>query len=214
MAMLLFPGQLGAPVRLVDVLREAHEENRKARDEELRARVKAKIPIDDETRWPAIGGIVKDIDEAAGKQDSVSLARLAGDLLKATAGNALEPIGDFVAPEGADDIVIVFRVISAAERLNGNARLADAWQQVAALERDGVSTIERRQADERVVQAQIAICRETIAEIRGVTVPDGADIWEGLRLAGLVPWLLVACRYFLLLPPGKALRCGLPSSST
>lgn len=214
MALLLFPGQLGAPVRLLDVLREAHENNRKARDDELQARVKAGAPTDDETRWPVVAGIVSAIGDAAGKQDSANVARLAADLHRATAGNALEPIGDFVGPEGVDDVVVVFRVVSAADRLNANARLADAWQQVVDLEREGAPTVDRRQADERVIQAQLAICRETIAELRGIDAPAGADVWEGLRLAGLVPWLLMAARYFLTLPPGKALRCGLPSSST
>lgn len=214
MALLLFPGQLSAPVRLVDVLREAHEAARKARADELAARAKAGAPVDDETRWPVVSGIVAAIGDANAKQDSAALARLAGDLHKATAGHALEQLEDFVGPDGVDDLVVVFRVVSAADRLNGNARLADAWQAVVDLERDGGPMVDRRLADERVLQAQLAICRETIAEVQGVDVPVGADLWEGLRLAGLLPWLLMACRHFLTLPPGKALRCGLPSSST
>jgi hypothetical protein len=214
MAVLLFPGQLSAPVRLLDVLREAHEASRKARADELAARAKAGAPVDDETRWPVVSGVISAIGDAAGKQDSAALARLAGDLHRATAGNALEPIGDFVGPEGVDDLVVVFRVVSAADRLNGNAQLADAWQAVVDIERDGGPMVDRRLADERVLQAQLVICRDTIAEVRGVDVPVGADVWEGLRLAGLLPWLLMAARHFLALPAGKALRCGLPSSST
>lgn len=214
MALLLFPGQLSAPVRLLDVLREAHEAARKTRADELAARAKAGAPVDDETRWPVVSGIVAAIGDASGKQDSAALARLGADLQRATAGNALEPIGDFVGPEGVDDLVVVFRVVSAADRLNANARLGDAWQTVVALEREGAPMVDRRLADERVLQAQLSICRETIAEVRGVDVPADADVWEGLRLAGLLPWLLMAARHFLTLPPGKALRCGLPSSST
>lgn len=214
MALLLFPGQLSAPVRLVDVLREAHDIARKARADEIAARNKAGAPLDDETRWSVVAGVVGAIGEAHAKQDSAVLARLGGDLARATSGNALEPIGDFVGPDGVDDLVVVFRVASQADRLNGNARLADAWQTVVDIERDGGPMVDRRLADERVLQAQLAICKETIAEVRGVDVPAGADLWEGLRLAGLVPWLLMACRHFLTLPPGKALRCGHPSSST
>ena len=214
MAVLVFPGQLSQPARLVDVLREAHDASRKTRDDEIAGRRKAGVPLDDGTSWAVVDGIVGAIGDARGQQDSAALARLAGDLARATSGNVLEPLGDFVGPDGVDDVVVVFRVASQSARLSDNARLADAWARVVELERAGASMVDKREADEGVVQAQLAIVRATVAEVRGIDVPEGADLWEGVRLAGLLPWFAAAARWFLTLPPGKALRCGLPSSST
>lgn len=212
--LLVFPGQRAQPASLRAVLEAAWEEGRRARLEEIAQRTKAGVPLDDETAWPVVDGIIASIAEAKAKADSAALARLAGELARATAGNAIADPGPFVAPDGLDGLTIVCEVISQAERLGLMATLADAWAALAELERAGASSSARRAADEAVVLAQLAICRRVIVTIGGIEVPDGADLWEGLRLAGLLGPLFTAARWFLTLPPGKALRCGLPSSST
>jgi hypothetical protein len=211
--LLVFPGQRAQPAPLRAVLEAAWSESRRARLEEIAQRTKAGVPLDDETAWPVVEGVVGGIVEAKAKADSAALARLAGDLIRATAGNALADPGDFVAPDGIEGLTVVCEVISQAERLGLMAALADAWAALAELERAGASSSARRAADEAVVLAQLAVCRRVIVQLGGVDVPDGADLWEGVRLAGLVGPLFTAARWFLTLPPGKALRCGLPSSS-
>lgn len=212
--LLVFPGQRAQPAPLRAVLEAAWNEARRARADEIAARVKAGVPLDDETSWLSVGVITDAIAEAKQKQDSVALARLAGELLQATAGHSLVELGEFVAPEGVDGLVITCAVLSQAERLDLMAALADAWAALAELERQGASATARRAADEAVVAAQLAIVRKVIVHLGGVDVPEGGDLWEGVRLAGLLGPLFSAARWFLTLPPGKALRCGLPSSST
>lgn len=212
--LLVYPGQRSQPASLRAVLEAAHNETRKARQDDIAARTKAGIPLDDETAWPVVDGIVASIADAKAKQDSAALARLGGELVRATSGNALVDVGEFAAPEGIDGVVITCVVLSQAQRLDMMATLADAWAALAELERAGASTSARRVAEEAVLAAQVAVCRAVIVEVGGVSVPEGADLWEGVRLAGLLGVFFAAARYFLQLPPGKALRCGLPSSST
>lgn len=210
MLLMVFPGQRAQPAPLRAVLEAAHNETRKARLDDIAARTKTGIPLDDETAWPVVDGIVGAVIDAKAKQDSAALARLAGDLSRATSGNAIVDPGEFVAPEGIDDVTITCVVISQAERLDLMASLADAWSVLAELERVGASSSARRAAEEAVLAAQVALCRAVIVEVGGVSVPDGADLWEGVRLAGMLGAFFAAARYFLQLPVGKVLRCGLP----
>ena len=98
--LLVYPGQRAHPAPLRAVLEAAHNEARKARLDDIAARTKAGIPLDDETAWPVVDGVVGAIADAKAKQDSAALARLAGDLARATTGNAIVDPGEFVAPEG------------------------------------------------------------------------------------------------------------------
>lgn len=214
MGLLVFPGQRSQPAPLVDILREAHELARAARATEVEQRTKAGIPLDDSTVWPVVDGILGALDDAREKQDSATLARLGGDLARATAGNALAELPAFVPPEGVDGVTVTMQVIAQAERLDLNAALGDAWSALLAAERADASMSTRRAADEAVLQAQLAIVRRVVIDVRGLEAPEGCDLWEGVRLAGLLPAFYGAARHFLALPPGKALRCGLPSSST
>jgi hypothetical protein len=212
--LLVYPGQRAQPAPLVAVLRAAWDEARKAKLDDIAARTKAGIPLDDETSWLVVDGIIAAVGDARAQQESAALARLGGDLTRATSGNAIIDPGEFVAPEGVDDVVITCVVISQAERLDLMASLADAWSVLADLERLGASASARRAAEEAVLAAQVAICRRVIVEVGGASAPDGSDVWEGIRLAGLLGVFFSAARYFLQLPPGKALRCGLLLSST
>lgn len=214
MGLLVFPGQRSQPAPLVDILREAHELARATRAAELEQRRKAGIPLDDNTAWPVVNGILGALDDAREKQDSATLARLAGDLARATTGNALVELPAFVPPEGIDGVVVVLQVISQADRLDLNAALGDAWAALLAAERADASMLTKRAADEAVLQAQLAIVRRVVVDVRGIEAPEGCDLWEGIRLAGLLPAFYSAARHFLTLPPGKALRCGLLSLST
>lgn len=214
MGLLVFPGQRSQPAPLVDILREAHELARAARATELEARRKAGIPLDDSTAWPVVDGILGALDDAREKQDSATLARLGGDLARATAGNALIELPAFVTPDGVDGVTVTMQVISQADRLDLNAALGDAWSALLVAERADASMSTKRAADEAVLQAQLAIVRRVIVDVRGLEAPEGYDLWEGVRLAGLLSAFYSAARHFLSLPPGKALRCGLPSSST
>lgn len=214
MGLLVFPGQRSQPAPLVDILREAHELARASRAAEVEQRTKAGIPLDDSTAWPVVDGILGALSDARARQDSATLARLGGDLARATSGNALVELPAFVPPEGIDGVMVTMQVIAQAERLDLNAALGDAWSALLAAERADASMSTKRAADEAVLQAQLAIVRRVVVDVRGLEAPEGCDLWEGVRLAGLLPAFYSAARHFLALPPGKALRCGLPSSST
>ena len=74
---LIYPGQQGAPVALLDVLREAHEAARANRQAEIDARVKARIPLDDSTNWQEVGELVSRASLAHGERDSAKVASAA-----------------------------------------------------------------------------------------------------------------------------------------
>lgn len=214
-AILIYPGQEGEPVALSAVLREAHDEARKVRQAEIDARNKARIPLDDSTNWDEVSKSVESLASANSAKDSSKVADHARALVAATEGNALEPVGDFVAEPDHDGIVVTFRVVDEATRRDWNARTQAAWLAIrAALRTDDM--VARREAYHRLESVYEQVVIGVVAKLDGLQGLKStvAESMPALRLAGLLVPLYSAARHFLELPPGKALRCGLPALST
>lgn len=213
-AILIYPGQTGEPVALSAVLREAHDEARRARQAEIDARKKAGIPLDDSTDWRALAATADALRAACDARDAPRVADLARVAVASTEGNALEPIGEYVADPDHEGIVLTLRVVDEATRRQWNAQTQAAWMTIrAAMRSDDV--LARREGYDRLERVYESIVVGVVAKLEGLrglrdTV---AESMPALRLAGLLVPLYSASRYFLELPPGKALRCGLQPPS-
>lgn len=214
-AILIYPGQEGEPVALSAVLREAHDEARRVRQTEIDARNKARIPLDDSTNWDEVSRSVESLVGANSAKDSSKVAEHARALVAATEGNALEPFGDFMADHDHDGVVVTFRVVDEATRREWNARTQAAWLAIRnSMRSDDV--IARREAYHRLESVYEQVVIGTVTKLEGLQglKPTVVESMPALRLAGLLVPLYSAARHFLELPPGKALRCGLPAQST
>lgn len=206
---LIYPGQRGEPVSLLAVLREAHEAARKARQGEIDARSRARIPLDDSTNWDAVGDIASSIQSAVTAKDSSAAARGARELLAATDGNALEPLPEFTPDNELEGITVTMQIVDDATRRLWNAQTQAAWMAVRdAMRLDDVMA--RRDAYSRLESAYEAVIVGVVVSLGGLDglKPTVVESMPALRLAGLLPPLHTAARHFLDLPPGKALRCG------
>lgn len=214
-AILIYPGQQGEPVALLSVLREAHEAARASRQAEIDARKKARVPLDDSTNWQEVGEAVARASLAHGARDSVAVAAAARDLVAFTDGNALEALGDFVPDPDLNGIVVTMRIVDDATRRLWAAQTQAAWMAIRdAVKLDDV--IARRDAYARLEAVYEAVVVGVVAKLEGLQgLRDSvAESMPALRLAGLLVPLHGAARYFLELPPGKAVRCGLQPLST
>jgi hypothetical protein len=212
-ALLIHPGQLSEPVMLQDVLAEAHEANRRARDEQIEKRKRERVPLDDTTDWKAVDEIKARI--AGLGQDSPALFLAATDLRSHVEGNALEPIGPYQPNPDVDGVKVTFRIVTMAENRMWSAEIQSLWaaRRDAFLAGDVVTAQAKLNAIDVVAHRVIAA---VVAKLEGVDGFSGDVVEDGdaLEAAGLATPLYTACRHFLDLPRGKALRCGVPPQST
>jgi hypothetical protein len=212
---LIYPGQLGEPAPLQGILREAHDEARKVRQAEIDARTKARIPLDDSTRWPDVEEAVLAVSLARDARDSVKVAEHARRLVALTEGNALEALAPYEPAPELDGIAATMRVVDDATRRLWTAKTQAAWMAIRdAVKHDDVMA--RRDAYDRLEAVYEEVIVGVVAKLDGLqgmrdTV---AESMPALRLAGLLVPLHTAARHFLELPPGKALRCGQQPPST
>ena len=212
------PGTVLPWVRLVDVLREQHEDAVAARVKEIAERKTNSAPLDDETRWPEVERIYAEAGAHVARRATSAVEDAARALLRAVAGNEIAPLLPLDLPDDLDDVEVRLRVLSDADRRSMLGDVIEALMRLSAAHREGKGNDELRELDALAARAQDAYVLATIAEVRGVSVldPDGApaapasvaDLLPGLRLAGVVSWLLSAGRYAQELPAGKAVRCG------
>ena len=151
------------------------------------------------------------------KKDGPAVGVSAQTILHSTAGNALSDPGEFKAPEGIDleGIMVRFRVVTEGQRKKWTAAAAMA----ARAYRDALvakDTVAMMSADEKIAEVYADCICAVLESIDGVDglKPDLRDNVEAFRAVGLFSPLYRACDYFLELPPGKALRCGLPRPLT
>jgi hypothetical protein len=190
-------------------LREAHDAARVSRQAEIDARQKARIPLDDSTRWPDVEEAVSAVSLAHGARDSVKVAEHARRLLALTDGNAIGPLGDYQPDPELDGIMLTMRVVDDATRRLWTAKTQAAWMSIrSSLKTDDVMT--RREAYDRLEAVYEEVIVGVVAKLDGLQGLKAtvAESMPALRLAGLLVPLHTAARYFLELPPGKALRCG------
>lgn len=212
---LVYPGTLGQPVALQDVLREAHNEMRTTRQALIDKRTKMRIPLDDDTNWSALDDSVRAVSAAVAAQDGPAAQRAAQAIVDAVAGNTLEPLPEYQPDPALDGIVVTMKIAGDADRRRWVAEVAKAWQAVDESRQRG-DAVEVAQA----LSALDAVCSDVVAavvvKIEGIEglADTVAASMPGLVGAGLLSPLYAAARHFLELPPGKAVRCGLPPLST
>jgi hypothetical protein len=212
---LIYPGQLGEPAPLQSILREAHDAARASRQVEIDARTKARIPLDDNTRWPDVEEAISATSLAHGARDSVKVAEHARRVVALAEGNALEPLPPYEPSPDVEGIIVTMRIVDDATRRLWTAQTQAAWLAI----RDAAKTddiMARRDAYDRLERVYEEVVCGVVAKLDGLQgLRDSvADSMPALRLAGLLVPLYTAARHFLELPPGKALRCGQPAPST
>ena len=212
---LIYPGQKGAPVALLSVLREAHEAARVERKAQIEARTKKRIPLDDTTDWQAVGEAIDAVAAAGKAKDSPSVALAARRIVEATEGNALEPIGDYEPSDALEGIVVTMQVVADAQRRMWSAEIQAQWaaRRDALLLGNIVAGQEALNAIDVVAERMVSTVVVKIDGIDGMR-DTVADSMPGLVSAGLLTPLFQAARHFLELPAPKALLCGQQQPST
>jgi hypothetical protein len=214
--LLIYPGTRGAPVPLQDVLKEAHEAFRIARQAQIDKRRKTKSPLDDTTDWQAVGEGVAAVSLAHSARDSALVARHARELVEATEGHAIEPVGDYEQNAAVDGVVVTMQVVADADRRMWQAETSACWDRIR-LARIAGDHVGAQQALNDMDAVAAKVVAAVVVEIGGAVDLQSksvADAMPGLVLAGLLAPLYTAARHFLELPAPKALRCGLPPLST
>jgi hypothetical protein len=199
---LIRPGAVSDWVRLQDAMRESHEAQQKDRADDIEGRKKNGIPLDDETDWHAVGA-------AVAKKDSAEVARL-------TSGHALLPLPDYVDVSAYDDVSVVFRAISEAQRRTLALALSAAQDAVkAAAKLDDVGALDAACAKRDDAYAAFVKAAVARVDVGGEALgPLKDDDVEALRITDLLQPLYVAARDFQRLSPGKGKRFGsLPQST-
>jgi len=213
--LLIYPGTKGTPVPLQDVLREAHESSRALRLAQIEGRKKRRVPLDDHTDWTQVADSVKRLSEAATARESPIVAKEARLLAELTEGNALEEIEPYEPAPELDGIVVTMQVVSDADRRNWSAETSAAWGRVKEARMAG-DMVAMAAATNALDALAAKVAAAVVVEIQGIEGLKAtvAESMPGLVLAGLLTPLYSAARHFLELPPGKAVRCGLPPLST
>jgi hypothetical protein len=205
-ALLLYPGDVGEPVSLQAILREAHDASRAAVVAEIAARVKSNVPLDDSTDWRAVASADATLSAAIVARDTSAVGASARAIAGLVSGYTLADPGEYVDSEDLDGVSVTLRMCSDAQRRGWVARRASAWRAW----RDAADDEGKRDADERLCllyEEMITVCLASVTGLQGMR-STLAESLPGLRLAGLLVPFHDAVRYFLELPPGKALRCG------
>jgi hypothetical protein len=207
--LVVLPGSVGPRRRLVDVLREQHNDRVEAWKLDVAFREKHGIPSTPDIDWAEERRRAAAITVAVEREDP-ALVRLGATAALTAMSPAPQDPGEFVEPEGLGDVVIAPRFVSARKM----RELRTAWAQaLSAGDREATE-----QAENRIIDCCIA----TIDGLQYTAAPVGDDVGnpsnahelEAWRAAGLTPWLLVAALYLQGLPSGKAWRSGVRLPTT
>lgn len=214
-SILVYAGQVSEEVALVNVLKEAHESFRIARNKQIEERKKKNIPLDDDTNWVFVDQLKQMILK---EESSSALSQLGRDLIEATIGNELKVIGDFEEPEDIKEIKLKFKMISQSSRRIFQAELNQVLEARKDALRDGDS-LQAAKLFNEFEKVSFRLIEQTVESISGVEGIDNFNtdseekrdqLIDALDASGLAVHLYSACNYFLELPRKKALRCGVP----
>jgi hypothetical protein len=202
--LVVLPGSVGPRRRLVDVLREQHNDRVEAWKLDVAFREKHGIPSTPDIDWAEERRRAAAITVAVEREDP-ALVRLGATAALTAMSPAPQDPGEFVEPEGLGDVHIKPRFVSAREM----RELRTAWAQaLSAGDREAVELAEN------------AIIGDCVDVIEGLEYSDGIEVdpdvfeYDAFRAAGLTPWLLVAALYLQGLPSGKAWRSGVRLPTT
>lgn len=200
--LIVLPGSVGPRRRLVDVLREQHNDRVEAYKLDAAYREKHGIPSTPDIDWGEERRRIAAIAQAVEAEDP-ALVRLGAMAALTAMSAAPQDPGPFVEPEGLGDVVIAPRIVSARQMRELRSAYAAA---VSANDREATE------------KAEDTIIETCIGRIEGLEYSDGGggDILalEAFRDAGLTPYLLVAVLYLQSLPSGKAWHSGVQPLTT
>jgi len=214
--LIVLPGTIGPTRRLLDVLREQHDDRRNAWKLDHEFREKHGIPSTPDIDWVEEEKRVKALLEVIELQDP-NLARLGHQAGVLAMSAAPTDPGEWKAFDELDGITIRPRHLSASE----SKSLRLAWG-------DALRAGDRAAAD----AAENALVARAIAVVGGLRVLDedgnekpvtesielaAADrdqLFASFREASLLPWLLSSALYLQALPAGKAMRSGVQPPPT
>ena len=200
--LIVLPGSVGPRRRLVDVLREQHNDRVEAYKLDAAYREKHGIPSTPDIDWGEERRRIAAIAQAVEAEDP-ALVRLGAMAALTAMSAAPQDPGPFVEPEGLGDVVIAPRIVSARQMRELRSAYAAA---VSANDREATE------------KAEDTIIETYIGRIEGLEYSDGGggDILalEAFRDAGLTPYLLVAVLYLQSLPSGKAWHSGVQPLTT
>lgn len=199
--LVVLPGSVGPRRRLVDVLREQHNDRVEAWKLDVAFREKHGIPSTPDIDWAEERRRAAAITVAVEREDP-ALVRLGATAALTAMSPAPQDPGVFVEPEGLGDVVIAPRFVSARKM----RELRTAWTQALAAS--------DREATEAAEDAVVDACICAIEGLQYTDAPVDAFEHEAFRAAGLTPWLLVAALYLQGLPSGKAWRSGVRLPTT
>ena len=215
MALLIYPGTKGEPVALQDVLRESHEAMRERVARQIALRKSRRVPLDDNTDWPRVTEAVAAASVALSERDGAKVAKVAREIVDLTDGNAMEEMGAYEPDPDIEGITVTMQVVADADRRLWAAETQAHWARARAARLDG-DMVAAQVAMNAVDAVAAKVVAGVIVDIKGVEGLKAtvAESIPGLTLANLLGPLYAVAQYFLDLPPGKAVRCGLPPLST
>lgn len=215
---LLYPGQQGPLVSLQECLRQAHDDLRASRDQEIADRKRHHAPLDDETHWGEVREFATALALAVEVQDTVTVTEKARAIAARVEGNAIERLPEYQPDPNVDGIMVRHVVISDAARRDLLARLSDGWRAIRDAHLADAPQTQIRALDEVICQAQEDFVAATVCELidddgnRHVDIPP---MIPALRRSGLLGPLFRSSQAFQALPPKKVMRFGssaLPTS--
>lgn len=227
MPILLYEGQTGPRVSLQEARRQVHEHERESRAREIAAREKLGVPLEESIVWPSVLGVLEELGVSARAHTHAKVREHAAELLRLTQG-AIEPLGAYEADPALDGLSATFVVVSEARRRLLLAEVSASMATLASL--SGQNAVRLIEADEASMDAVMAFVAETVESVEGFERLDGgvatpvvirakdgkipSQDLAALRRARVLLPLFVCARAFQELPPGEAVRFGLPRPST
>lgn len=208
--LIVLPGSVGPRRRLVDVLREQHNDRVDAYKLDAAYREKHGIPSTPDIDWGEERRRVAAIAQAVEAEDP-ALVRLGAMAALTAMSAAPQDPGPFIEPEGLGDVHFKPRFVSAREMREFRMAYASAVE------------ANDKQAIEKAEDAIISCCIATIDGLQYTAEGDDSDDvgnptslaeLEAWRAALLTPWLLTAALYLQSLPSGKAWRSGVQPLTT
>ena len=220
---LIFPGSKSELVSLQAVLRESHEAQQAGRAQEIAARTKLGVPLDDATDWAAVGLQIAALS-CFPDRDSKAIAEQAAQLHASVAHHALVAMPDYEPVDGYDDVNLRFRGLADSDVQDHMLAvgLAHREAEAAAKVEDPTARAKAvRLANEARDQAFLAFIADAVCEVRCGEQVAGADDralteleLEAIRATALMVPIYLAARDYQRLSPGKGLRFGLQPPST
>lgn len=217
MAVLLNVGSVSSFVSLDTCLREVREASIAAAKEEIEARKKLNVPLDDKTNFNYIKSQINEVAQACEKADSEAI-RLAVRKVSEALSSPLEIPEGYAQPDNIDNVSIRFVAMSEAQRSALSLQVALANESEGESIAAGHTQQVISQKSQAVIEAVGEYIKASVKDIDGLQeFKDGEFVslqpfmpsTDALVKSGLLWHLYIVARHFQALPAKKAFRFGL-----